>query len=130
MAQARLTRASPSFAVADVFATAEHYRDRLGFHFDRVWGNPPSFVILDRDDARVMLKQVAADALPRPAESPSEEQYDMYLAADDVTALADELRERGATIIAGPIDRPIYNGRELLVRDCDGRILCFGQLLD
>jgi hypothetical protein len=37
---------SPSFLVDDVVATAEYYRDVLGFSFDRYWGEPPCFVIL------------------------------------------------------------------------------------
>jgi catechol 2,3-dioxygenase-like lactoylglutathione lyase family enzyme len=130
MPQVRLTRVSPGFAVADVFATAEYYRDVLGFRFDQIWGNPPSFVILDRDDARLMIKQVAAEALPRPARKPSNEQIDAYIYTNDASALAQELRGKGADIIEGPIDRQIYPGRELIVRDCDGRVICFGQLLD
>jgi catechol 2,3-dioxygenase-like lactoylglutathione lyase family enzyme len=129
MSQVRLSRVAPGFAVADVFTTAEYYRDVLGFRFDRIYGNPPSFVILDRDEARLMIKQVAAEALPTVVMR-SNEQYDAYIYADDVTALADELRAKGADIVQEPIDRQIYNGRELIVRDCDGRILCFGQLLD
>jgi catechol 2,3-dioxygenase-like lactoylglutathione lyase family enzyme len=129
MPQVRLTRVAPGFAVADVFTTAEYYRDVLGFRFDQIYGNPPSFVILDRDDARLMIKQVAPEALPLAAKR-SNDQYDAYIYADDVTALADELRAKGADIVQEPIDRQIYNGRELIVRDCDGRILCFGQLLD
>src|SRR4030088_307483 len=114
MPQVRLTRVSPGFAVADVFATAEYYRDVLGFRFDQIWGQPPSFVMLDRDDARLMIKQVAGEALPTPAGKRSNEQYDAYIYTSDVTALADELGGKGADIIEGPVDRPIYNGRELI----------------
>jgi catechol 2,3-dioxygenase-like lactoylglutathione lyase family enzyme len=130
MPQARLTRVSPGFAVADVFATAEYYRDVLGFRFDQIWGNPPSFVMLDRDDARLMIKQVAPEALPTPARRRSNEQIDAYIYTNDANTLAEELRGKGADIIEGPIDRQIYPGRELIVRDCDGRVICFGQLLD
>ncbi len=130
MPQVRLTRVSPGFAVADVFATAEYYRDVLGFSFDQIWGNPPSFVMLDRDDARLMIKQLAPDALPTPARKRSSEQIDAYIYTNDATALAQELRGKGADIIEGPVDRQIYPGRELIVRDCDGRVICFGQLLD
>jgi catechol 2,3-dioxygenase-like lactoylglutathione lyase family enzyme len=130
MPQARLTRVSPGFAVADVFATAEYYRDVLGFRFDQIWGNPPSFVMLDRDDARLMIKQVAPEALPTPARRRSNEQIDAYIYTNDATALAEELRGKGADIIEGPIDRQIYPGRDRIVRDCDGRVICFGQLLD
>ncbi len=127
MTQARLTRASPSFAVADVFETAEYYRDVLGFSFEGIWGNPPSFVILDRDEVRVMMKQVKPEALPARR---SAEQFDMYLYATNVRALAEELRAKGADIVEGPVDRVIYSGRELIVRDLNGLIICFGQLLD
>ncbi|HLI64930.1 MAG TPA: VOC family protein [Caulobacteraceae bacterium] len=130
MAQPRLTRAAPSFAVADVFETAEYYRDTLGFRFEGVWGNPPSFVMLDRDDVRVMMKQVKPEALPTPPASRSAEQIDMYLYATDVRALAEELKAKGADIVEGPVDRQIYPGRELIVRDLNGLIICFGQLLD
>ena len=29
-----------------------------------------------------------------------------------------------------PVDRPIYDGREMQVRDLDGNVICFGQLVD
>jgi hypothetical protein len=130
MPQPRLTRAAPSFAVADVFETAEYYRDVLGFGFEGIWGAPPSFVILDRDDVRVMMKQVKPEALSTPPVKRSSEQVDMYLYATNVRALAEELTARGADIVEGPVDRVIYNGRELIVRDLNGLIICFGQLLD
>jgi catechol 2,3-dioxygenase-like lactoylglutathione lyase family enzyme len=101
MPQVRLTRVSPGFAVADVFATAEYYRDVLGFRFDQIWGNPPSFVMLDRDDVRLMIKQVTAEALPTPARKRSNEQIDAYIYTNDATALAAELRAKGADIIEG-----------------------------
>ncbi len=113
-----------------MFATAEYYRDVLGFHFDQIWGNPPSFVMLDRDDVWVMMKQVKPEALPKPAAERSGEQVDMYFWATNLRALAEELKAKGADIVEGPVDRPIYNGRELIVRDLNALIICFGQLLD
>jgi uncharacterized glyoxalase superfamily protein PhnB len=87
-------------------------------------------VILHRDDARVMLKQVAPEAMPRAAEKRSLQQYDIFFDVSDARAMADELRARGAEIVQEPVDRQIWNGRELIVRDCDGRVVCFAQLLD
>jgi catechol 2,3-dioxygenase-like lactoylglutathione lyase family enzyme len=130
MTQPRLTRAAPSFAVADVFETAEYYRDVLGFRFDQIWGNPPSFVMLDRDDVCVMMKQVKPEALPRASAERSDEHVDMYFWSTNVRALAEELKAKDADIVQGPVDRTIYNGRELIVRDLNGLIICFGQLLD
>ena len=130
MAQPRLTRVMPGFAVADVFETAEYWRDVLGFSFEGVYGNPPSFVMLDRDDVRVSMRQVKPEALPARSANPADGPFNLYLYTNDVRALAEELRAKGADIVEGPVDRPIYNGRELIVRDLNGLMLCFGQLLD
>jgi len=34
---------APYFIVDDVVATANYYRDKLGFQYDRFWGEPPEF---------------------------------------------------------------------------------------
>ena len=59
----RMNRVAPYFLVGDVFATAEFYRDVLGFTFDEFFGEPPSFTIVKRDDVRIMFRQ------PRPAKT-------------------------------------------------------------
>ena len=52
--------------------------------------------------------------------------YDAYLRVTGLDALAGELRTRGADILDGPEDRT-YGQRELVVRDCNGLILAFGE---
>jgi catechol 2,3-dioxygenase-like lactoylglutathione lyase family enzyme len=49
----KLRSISPCFLVDDLVKTAEYYRDVLGFHFDRYWGQPPCFVILLRDSIEI-----------------------------------------------------------------------------
>ena len=44
----------------------------------------------------------------------------------DIDALADELRASGADIVDGP-DNRIYGQRELVVQDCNGLVLAFGE---
>jgi catechol 2,3-dioxygenase-like lactoylglutathione lyase family enzyme len=124
----QITSAAPALLVADVFKTAEYYRDVLGFWFDRIDGKPPSFAILNRDGARLMFRQPREGAPPPSNETVIPDFPDVFLYVDDVEALAAELRARSADIIHGPTDRPIWNGKELAVRDCNGRVLCFGQL--
>ena len=34
---------APCFIVDDVVATANYYRDKLGFGYERFWNEPPSF---------------------------------------------------------------------------------------
>jgi hypothetical protein len=116
--------------VADVFETAEHYRDVLGFQFDQIYGEPPSFVIVERDGARLMFRQPPQGA-PQPNNGSVVPHFpaDVFLWVDDVEALAEELRSKHAEILHGPTYRPIWNGKELEVRDCNGRVLCFGQAM-
>ena len=52
--------------------------------------------------------------------------YDVYFHVMGVDALATELRGRGAGILDGPDDR-VYEKRELIVGDCNGLILAFGE---
>jgi catechol 2,3-dioxygenase-like lactoylglutathione lyase family enzyme len=124
----RMRSAAPYFLVDDVFATAEFYRDILGFTFDEFFGEPPSFAIVKRDDVRIMLRQVRPARPPsaRPNRSVMDETFDAYVYVSNVDQLARELRAKRADIVEGPIDR-IYNMRELLVRDCNGYVLAFGQ---
>jgi catechol 2,3-dioxygenase-like lactoylglutathione lyase family enzyme len=122
-----IASAAPAFLVKDVFETAEFYRDVLGFSFDGVFGDPPSFVILDRDGARLMCRQPRDGQIQASNAASIGDFFDVFLYADDVEALATELRAKGAEIVHGPTYRPIWNGKELAVRDCNGRTLCFGQ---
>jgi catechol 2,3-dioxygenase-like lactoylglutathione lyase family enzyme len=124
----RMNRAVPYFLVDDVFATAEFYRDVLGFTFDEFFGVPPSFAIVDRDDVRIMFRQMrpARPPVARPNRSVMDETFDAYIYVSNVDRLAAELRAKSAEIVEGPVNR-IYKMRELLVRDCNGYVLAFGQ---
>jgi catechol 2,3-dioxygenase-like lactoylglutathione lyase family enzyme len=127
----QITSVAPVLLVADVFETAEYYRDVLGFRFDQIFGEPPSFVIVERDGARLMFRQPRQGA-PQAANATVVPNFpmDVFLYVDDIEALAEELRGRHAQILEGPTYRQIWNGKELAVRDCDGRVLCFGQSMD
>jgi len=124
----RMTSVAPYFLVDDVFATAEFYRDALGFTFDEFFGVPPSFTIVERDDVRIFFRQVRPARPPaaRPNRSVMGETFDAYIYVSNVDDLATELRTKKIEIIEGPINRT-YNMRELLVRDCNGYVLAFGQ---
>jgi uncharacterized glyoxalase superfamily protein PhnB len=127
-ATCRMTRVAPYFIVDDVFATAEYYRDTLGFTFDEFFGVPPSFTIVTRDGASIMFRQMrpAKPPIARPNPSVMNETFDAYIYVSDVDLLANELGSRKADIVEGPVKR-IYGMRELLVRDCNGYVIAFGQ---
>ena len=88
---------------------------------------PPSVAVLSRDGIAVMLRPGDPSTL---ADEDPDRRADAYIWVTDVVALTDELVGRGATLVAVPVDRPVGDGREVQVRDPDGNVLCFGQLLD
>ena len=127
----QLTRVAPQLFVNDVLESAAYYRDVLGFSFDRFFGDPPVFVVVTRGAAIFLLKTAPESRRPLVSNNETPGGFtDVYIYCDDVMGLAAELRARGADIIVEPVDRPIYNGRELHVRDCNGWVICFGQLMD
>jgi hypothetical protein len=128
-APVQMLEAAPYFLVADVHATAEHYRAKLGFEVGTFYGDPPTFTIVSRDGVAFCLKEAIAPTRQGCA-VPAEGHADAYVWVADLFALADELRGRGADLVTDPLDQSIYDGRDMQVRDLDGRIIVFGQLLD
>lgn len=119
----RFTGVTPQFAVQDVVRTAEYYRDVLGFEIAGYWDGervslspepPPVFGIVRRGEVQVFFNR--ADSTGNHA----------FFDVTGVDALAADLRSRGADIIDGPENR-VYGQREVLIRDCNGRILTFGE---
>jgi len=124
--------AVPQFTVPDLVRTAEYYRDVLGFQIAGYWDGesvsqapktPPVFAIVWRDQVQVFFSR--ADQ-PEVRAKPAEGAPDAYLRVTGIDALAEEFRTRGADMLDGPEDRS-YGQRELVVKDCNGLILCFGE---
>jgi catechol 2,3-dioxygenase-like lactoylglutathione lyase family enzyme len=127
-----LKSAIPQFTVPDVVRTAEYYRDVLGFRIAGYWSRgrvtldadpPPVFGIVSRDAVYVYFSRGGQTHVPR---ATADEALDAYINVDGIDTLAAELRSRGAEILDGPEDR-VYNQRELVVRDCNGFVLAFGE---
>ena len=58
MKTGKIIGSAPILLVADVVKSAEYYRDKLGFSYERFWGDPPCFCMPRRDRHIVMLSQV------------------------------------------------------------------------
>jgi predicted enzyme related to lactoylglutathione lyase len=114
--------------VDDVVATANYYRDRLGFRYERFWGDPPAFCMVTRAGVVIMLSQFERTGAMRPNRlaDPHGECWDAYVWVDDADALHAEFVTRGVTIARGVCDQP-YGCRDFDVEDCNGYRLCFGQ---
>ena len=131
----RLEAVAPQFTVPDVVQTAEYYRDVLGFRIAGYWDGrrasmatdpAPVFGIVGRDQIQVFFNRADGS---RSRTGRAAGAYDLYLSVRGLEVLAAELRARGAEILAGPAERS-YGRRELVVRDCDGLILAFGEEME
>jgi hypothetical protein len=125
---AKLTASSAALLVKDVVQAANHYRDAMGFAYERFWGEPPSFVILYRDAMYLMLKQVDDAKHVVPHWTVSDKLWDVCFWVSDVEGLYAEFVRRGAKIDYGLCDQP-YGCREFGTQDLDGHDIGFGQVM-
>jgi len=129
-AEQKLYGVAPYFIVDDIFQAAEFYRDKLGFQFDRIWGEPPQFVMVRRDSVTIMLKSVGSTGYVRPNHRVNLDAcWDAYIWVKDADALYAELRTRGVKITREICDTD-YGCRDFDVEDNSGYVLCFGQDLE
>ena len=119
---------APYFIVDDVVAAANHYRDRLGFRYERFWNDPPSFCMVYRRGVVIMLAQLEEPGLKRPNRlaDPEGSAWDAYFWVDDADALYAEYLSRGVNIVRGLCDQ-VYGCRDFEIEDLDGYRLCFGH---
>lgn len=124
--QSKLTAHAPVLLVRDVVAAANHYRDAMGFTYERFWNEPPDFVILNRDGLHVMLRQAEDPAHVVPHWTVARNMWNIYFWVEDVDALYEEFKSRGAKIDYELCDQP-YGCREFGIQDIDGHDLGFGM---
>ncbi|MAS36567.1 MAG: bleomycin resistance protein [Anaerolineaceae bacterium] len=115
--------------VADVVKAANYYRDKLGFQYDRLWGDPPNFAIVQRDGCSVMLSQVEDAAKVVPNWTVVDKMWDLYFWVDDVDAIYAEMQASGA-IIDYTLGVKNYGVKEFGVQDLDDHDIAFGQILE
>ena len=122
---------APYFVVDDVVTTANFYRDKLGFEYERFWGEPPCFCMVRRSGIVIMLKQLEVIGVMRPNRTvdPERGAWDAYIWIDNADALYTEFKSKGVIIARDICDQP-YGCRDFDVDDCNGYRLCFGQNLE
>jgi len=119
---------APYFIVDDVVATANFYRDKLGFHYDRFWGDPPCFCMVQRSGIVIMLSQFDTPGSGRPNRlaDPNGEAWDAYVWVDNADSLCAEFKAKGVKMPRDICNQP-YGCRDFDVEDCNGYRLCFGH---
>jgi predicted enzyme related to lactoylglutathione lyase len=124
----RLTGISPVLLVSDLDRSVAFYRDLLGFECE-LFGEPPNFAVVKRDEAIFLLSLAPEGAQLVPNWHVVEKMWNAYVRVDDADAAYAEVQERGC-----PIDYSLYDAphgfREFGVTDPDGYDIGFGQPLD
>jgi uncharacterized glyoxalase superfamily protein PhnB len=122
----RLVRAMPVILVANVHASAEFFKDTLGFSIDFLHGQPPFYGAVSRDGVSVHLKFVHAPVLAIGTDD--RDGFIMaFIEVENVKALYAEYTAAGATF-AQKLKKEAWGGRSFIVRDVDGNGICFAEL--
>src|SRR5436309_15582556 len=112
---------APYFIVDDVVSTANYYRDKLGFHYERFWNDPPSFCMVKRNGVVIMLAQLETTGAMRPNHvvDPEGGAWDTYIWIDDADALNAEFKARGWRMRGVIADQP-YGSAALNIKISKG----------
>lgn len=111
----RFEHVVPILNVRNVPASIEYYVDKLGFDRKWDWGSPPTFACVGRDQVEIFLCE---------GEQGSPGTW-MSIFVQDIDALYEDYRRRGAIIREPPTDYP-WGVREMNVEDLDGHRLRLG----
>ena len=121
-----IRRIAPQFFTLDIPRTLAYYEAKLGFQCLGTWQDPPVYAIVARDQQAIHFR--CAEPPKANPDKYSEELLDAYLLIEDADALYAEYAARGVEFARGLANMP-WNSREFVVKDCDGRLLCFGANL-
>ena len=119
-----LSHSAPVFPVEDPLKTAEYYRDILGFDINFKWGDPPSYVVINRDDTVGIHLVKKEDQF-----QPSKNHVSLFIFSHDINSLYTAYAKAGADILHPLGDRD-YGMRDFDIKDPNGFILSFGQNLE
>ncbi len=111
-----LGEARPILSVRDLRASIDYYVKKLGFTTDWMWGDPPVFASLTREQTTIFLCR----------ELQGKAGTWVWVFVDDVDALHREFVRRGAMIRQAPTTFG-WGFREMNVQDPDGHRIRFAQ---
>lgn len=117
-----IRRIAPQFFTTQLQRTLAFYTDTLGFECLSVWQDV--YAIVSRDGCNIHFR-VAEPPAPNP-DKYADELLDAYVFVKDVDALHAEYAARGVEF-SRPLGDTPWGSREFVVKDCDGRLLAFGD---
>jgi len=128
MSKANITASAPVLLVKDLVKSAAYWRDQLGFSEQQLFGEPPYFAMVKRNDFTVMLGQVEAERTFISNWHIVEKMWDVYFYVDDVESIYAEFQASGALIDYSLYVAP-HGVKEFGVQDLDDHDIAFGQIV-
>lgn len=121
-----LLSAEPQLFVADIKTACDFFIGKLGFEIVFVYGEPPFYAQVRRDDARLNLRHVDA-----PLIDPTLRDRESLLSAaitvgtaEDIKQLFLEFQAAGAPF-AQPLKHEPWGAKDFIVKDPDGNLVLF-----
>ncbi len=125
--KAKLTGSAPILLVKDIIVSVEHYRDKLGFTVSEIYGKPPDFAVIQRDEQHLMFAKSPGDKII-PNWKSVEKTSNVYFWVNDIEALYKEFIDNGATIDYSLYTAP-YGVKEFGINDPDEYDIAFGEII-
>ncbi|MGD0737397.1 MAG: VOC family protein [Terracidiphilus sp.] len=127
-----LTSVAAHLYVRDLKAATDFFTGKLGFSIDFVYGDPPFYGQVSRDNARLALRSTDEPVFDEGVR----EREDGLLSASITVAKADEIKQLFLTYQAAEVtfaqplrDEP-WGARTFIVKDPDGNLILFAGPAD
>jgi hypothetical protein len=124
----RLTSSTPCFPVADVGGTMRWYKEKLGFEGHPFPQNEPhAFGILVRDQIEIMLQRIEGYRKPNLYNERDGGVWDAYIRMLGVKEFYESINNK--VEILRPLEKQFYGDSEFEVKDPNGYVLVFSELI-
>jgi catechol 2,3-dioxygenase-like lactoylglutathione lyase family enzyme len=115
----------PQLRTTDLAAAIQFYTVKLGFSLEFQYEDFYACVRTGDQRIHFKLSDVPDPSIPF---VDREEHFHLYLETADIAAVADELKQKGVTLVRD-VHETAWGTRELVIHDPDGHTLYFGQPL-
>lgn len=119
----KLTAVEPQLYVRDVVSSSEFYTRMLGFCVAFLYGEPPFYAQVFRDEVRLNLRQIDGVVVD-PARRDGEQLLTASITLEDAKPLYLEYEKAGVDF-AQPLQTEPWGARTFIIRDPDGNLLLF-----
>lgn len=124
--QPKLTSVAPQLFVRDLKASTDFFTAKLGFAVDFLYGEPPFYAQVRRDNVRLALRHVDEHVIAEDIR-----QRESLLSAEITLASADEIKQLFVTYkaadvsFAQPLRNEPWGAKTFIVKDPDGNLILF-----